>query len=305
MKQIVVVGSINMDLVVRVGSFLKAGETKEAINVQYFAGGKGANQAVAAAKSGANVTMIGAVGQDSFAQPLINELANYNVNVNHIMKLEGSSGLAIITVNEQGENQIMLNGGANQLFTAENVLDVLDWHNCEVIILQNEISWETTKSVIEAGAKHNIPVWYNPAPARKVTPELMKNIDLIIMNETEAEMITNKSVSTIDEAKWALQHLQQLGVKQALITLGEKGCIFIDEASACHEQAAFTVKVKDTTAAGDTFIGSLAAAMFNNHLSIKEALRYASAASALAVSASGAQQSIPTKQEIEQFLLDK
>lgn len=302
MKQIVVVGSINMDLVVRVGSFLKAGETKEAINVQYFAGGKGANQAVAAAKSGANVTMIGAVGQDGFARPLIDELANYNVNVNHIMKLEGSSGLAIITVNEQGENQIMLNGGANQLFNADQVFDVLDWNNCEVIILQNEINWETTKSVIEAGAKHNIPVWYNPAPARAISKELIANIDLIIMNETEAEMITNMPVSNIEEAKLALKHLKQLGARQALITLGEKGCLFIDDESQYYEQPAFTVAVKDTTAAGDTFIGSLAAATFKDKLPIEKALNYAAAASALAVSSVGAQQSIPTKQEIEQFL---
>ena len=302
MKKIVVVGSINMDLVVNMESFLQAGETKQAISVNYFSGGKGANQAVAAAKSGADVLMVGAVGTDSFASTLLNDLKHNGVNIDGVMQLEGNCGLAIITVASDGENQIMLDAGTNTAFSGEQAVAQFSWDECALIILQNEINFATTQFLIEEASKRQIPVWFNPAPAIKLPSEILPHVDLLILNETEVEFLTGLSVTNIEEVKMAIQQLQKDGANDVLVTLGENGCLYSDRDGNLTSGQAFKVEAKDTTAAGDTFIGSLANAIVVKQNTLQEALRYASAASALAVMKSGAQQSIPTNDEIERFL---
>jgi ribokinase len=303
MKKIVVVGSMNMDLVTTVAAFPKPGETIHSLGVGYFPGGKGANQAVAAARSGASVQMIGAVGTDSFAQTLIDNLAESGVDTSSILRKDGHSGLAVITVEQSGENQIVLAAGSNKAFTYEEIGPLITWDEAYAILLQNEINWETTVAVMKDAKQRGVPVWFNPAPALKLEESLLPLIHTCILNETEIELITGAKVSGAEDAVQAAKLLLDAGVTQVIVTLGDKGCVWVDRAGEpCHVPA-FRVKAVDTTAAGDTFIGALASASCEG-LPVPEALRFAVAASALAVTRQGAQASIPTKQEIEQMIAD-
>jgi len=301
MKKIVVVGSINMDLVTNVAAFPKPGETIHSLGVGYFPGGKGANQAVAAARSGASVQMIGAVGTDSFAQTLIDNLAASGVDTAGILRKEGHSGLAVITVEQSGENQIILAAGSNKAFSYEEIESRIAWDEAYAILLQNEIDWDTNAAVMKAAKQRGVPVWFNPAPALKLEDTLLPHIHTCILNETEIGLITGVKVSAVEDAVQAARLLLDAGVAQVIITLGDKGCVWIDQAGEpCHVPA-FKVRAVDTTAAGDTFIGAMAAASCGG-LPIQEALRFAVAASAIAVTRQGAQASIPAKQEIERLL---
>lgn len=292
---------MNMDLVTSVAALPKPGETIHSSGVSYFPGGKGANQAVAAARSGASVQMIGAVGTDSFGQTLIDNLAESGVDTASILQKEGHSGLALITVEQSGENHIVLAAGSNKAFSYEEIADRMMWEDAYAILLQNEIDWDTTVAVMQAAKQKGVPVWFNPAPALQVERSLLSRIDTCILNETEIEMITGTKVSSIEDAVEASEQLLAAGVKQVIVTLGDRGCVWIDQAGEPIHVPAFKVCAVDTTAAGDTFIGALAAAMCDE-MPITEALRYAVAASALTVTREGAQASIPTRQEVENML---
>ena len=296
MSKIVVVGSMNMDLVTNVAAFPKPGETIHSLGVGYFPGGKGANQAVAAARSGASVQMIGAVGADSFAQTLIDNLAASGVDTAGILRKEAHTGLAVITVEQSGENQIVLAAGSNKAFTYDEIEDRIAWDEAYAILLQNEINWDTTVAVMKAAKQRGVLVWFNPAPALKLDQSLLPMIHTCILNETEIELITGAKVTGVDEAVHAAGLLVDAGVTQVIVTLGDKGCVWLGpDGESCHVPA-FKVQAVDTTAAGDTFIGAMAAASCSG-LPIGEALR-----SALAVTRQGAQASIPTRQEVEQLL---
>ena len=260
MKKIVVVGSINMDLVTNVQAFPRPGETIHSLGVSYQPGGKGANQAVAAARSGAAVQMVGAVGTDGFAQTLIDNLAASGVDTAGILRKEGHSGLAVITVNESGENQIVLAGGSNKAFRFEEIENRIAWDEAFAILLQNEIDLAATEAVMREAKRRGVPVWFNPAPAFKPEREMLGLIHTCILNETEIELITGAKVTGVDEAVHAAGLLVDAGVTQVIVTLGDKGCVWIDQAGEpCHVPA-FKVRAVDTTAAGDTFIGAMAAA---------------------------------------------
>lgn len=301
MSRIVVIGSINMDLVTNVSNFPQRGETIQCNNFTYFSGGKGANQAVAAAYNGGEVQMIGAVGNDSFAKELVGNLEASHVSTEGILIQEGYSGLAFITVEQSGENQIILAPGSNVKFNYDEIKDKILWGEIGTILLQNEIKWDTTVAVMRAAKEYDVPVWFNPAPAIKIEKELMSYIHTCILNETEIEFITGINIKRVDDSIEAALFMLNLGVKEVIVTLGEKGCVYVSECDKLHIPS-FKVNAVDTTAAGDTFIGAYAAAT-SRRMSKKDALQYAVAASALTVTRPGAQISIPRTDEVEQFIL--
>ncbi|MCR8657584.1 ribokinase [Paenibacillus endoradicis] len=301
MKKLLVIGSVNMDIVSGVKQFPLPGETIDSISLSYFPGGKGANQAVAAARSGANCYMIGAVGNDGFADKLTHELARSGVRVDHVLRKQGASGIAIITVNEEGENNIVIAKGSNSKLTSADIDEHVHWEAVYAVLLQNEISWDTTKYVIEQAKTASVAVWLNPAPAVSIPQTLWSSIDTFIMNETETAVITGIQVDNEQSALQAAMLLIAKGVKRVIITLGEHGCVYADVQGEQYSIPAIKVKAVDTTAAGDTFIGAFAAASFAGE-GTKQALVYAVAASALAVTKAGAQSSIPTREEVISFI---
>jgi len=301
MKEIVVVGSINMDLVTNVEAFPRPGETIHSLGVAYLPGGKGANQAVAAARSGARVRMVGAVGTDSFAQTLIDHLAASGVDTSGVLRKEGHSGLALITVDRSGENQIVLAGGSNRAFGFGEIAERIPWDEAFAVLLQNEIDWAATEAVMREARARGVPVWFNPAPALRLPREVLGLIDTCVLNETEIEVITGAAVSGAEDAERAAGLLLDAGVGQVVVTLGEKGCVRVGRDSGSVRVPAFRVRPVDTTAAGDTFIGAMAAASCEGR-PVEEALRFAAAAAAIAVTRPGAQASIPARDETERLL---
>ncbi|WNR43135.1 ribokinase [Paenibacillus roseipurpureus] len=301
MKTIYVVGSINMDIVNEVGQFPLPGQTVEGLHTHYQPGGKGANQAVAAAKAGTQVQMTGAVGHDAFKVPLLASLANNGVGTSHVLEKACESGLAFITVNGEGENCIILSPGANKQLTVDDLPAEL-WQEAGLILLQNEIPWELTRTVIQTAHRYGIPVWLNPAPAFALPVELYAFIHTLILNETEAEVLTGQSISSEGEAMKAAAQLLHDGIRRVVLTLGSKGLLFSDETGGIQYLPAYVVQPVDTTAAGDTFIGAFASAWIRG-LAPLESLTFASAAAALAVTRSGAQSSVPSEAEIAAFML--
>ncbi|MBB3112103.1 ribokinase [Paenibacillus phyllosphaerae] len=305
MGTIVVIGSINMDVVSHVEHHPLPGETIHGTNTGNFPGGKGANQAVAAARSGASVTMLGAVGEDAFGQALKDSLAASGVGIHAVLTKTGTSGLAFIAVNAEGENTIILSAGANgQLMEADIEAARAEWTGASAILLQNEIPWETTRFVLEQASAAGVRVFLNPAPALKLPQDVFPWIDTIIVNETEAQIVTGIAVSGADSSEQAADALIGLGVRAAIVTLGEKGCFYKDKVGERVGMPAFRVEPKDTTAAGDTFIGAFAAEQASG-AGIEQSLRFAAAASAIAVTKEGAQASIPAKADTLAFLQER
>jgi ribokinase len=305
MKKLLVVGSINMDIVSNVKKFPLPGETIPSTATSFFPGGKGANQAVAAARAGGSCAMIGAVGEDPFAETLINALYNNGIATEQVLRKKGTSGFAIITVNEEGENHIILSEGANGQLTPDDVAaSAGNWSNVYAVLLQNEIPWETNLSVMTSASKSGVNVFYNPAPARPIPEHVFPLIHTLIINETEAAVISGLAVNDPSTAREAATWVLAKGTKSVIITLGEKGCFYQNGQGESATISAFRVKPVDTTAAGDTFFGAYTAASANG-LPVEKALTYAAAAAALAVTKAGAQSSIPDKAEIEAFLLSE
>ncbi len=302
MVKIIVVGSINMDVVNRVIDLPKPGETIQGLETHYNPGGKGANQAVAASKAGAEVMMIGAVGNDAFGPELISTLEGFGVNTKYILEKETNSGMAFITIDRTGENHIILSEGANGKLSIEDMVQVdAVWSDVSAVLLQNEISWETTEFMIQEVNKKGVRVYINPAPAVKLSDDLLAQIHTLVLNETEAEFLTGRSVETKEQAMSIVELFIDKGVRKVILTLGKNGSICMDQSKQLYQTPAFKVDVVDTTAAGDTFIGAYAVA-FESGMSAQDSLTFASAAAALTVTRKGAQQSIPNQQEIQQFL---
>lgn len=302
MKKLLVVGSINMDIVSNVDRFPLPGETIHSGEALFFPGGKGANQAVAAARAGAGCAMVGAVGTDPFGDKLVRGLEEDGISTNLIIRKEGSSGFAIITVNGEGENTIVLSPGANGLLSAGDAAAAIpDWSGLYAVLLQNEIPWETTCSVIRSASAGGARVFFNPAPARELPDKILSLIDTLILNETEAAAVSGTAVSDIESAQAAAERIIAKGTNTVIVTLGEQGCFCQTSDGRAFHVPAFKVKPVDTTAAGDTFFGAYAAAEADG-LGLREALEFAAAAAALAVTKAGAQASIPAKTEIEAFL---
>jgi ribokinase len=304
MMSIVVVGSINMDIVNEVKKHPLPGETIHGFSTKYFPGGKGANQAVAAARTGGEVTMIGAVGDDAFAQVLIASLEESGIYVRNVLHKQGNSGLAFITVDEHGENSIILSAGANGLLKAEDIWgDQTFFDSTSIVLLQNEIPWDTNLKVMKEASKKGARILFNPAPAMKVPKELFPFIHTLILNETEAEVLTGLQIGyEYARAEAAITELLNSGIQSVILTLGSKGCLYMGSDRVIIACPAFQVKAVDTTAAGDTFIGAYACALMEG-TAISESLRFASAAAAITVTREGAQASIPTKAQVNAFLI--
>ncbi len=300
--EIFVIGSLNMDLVVRTTRLPQAGETLAGSEFHLIPGGKGANQAVAASRSGANTHMIGCVGDDAFGEIMLESLRNANVDVNGVSKLSGiSTGTATIIVEEGGENRIIIIPGANGSVTYDLVEQ--KWSllaRSDLVILQHEIPLATVHSIINNCQLLEIPVLLNPAPMYPIPMDILAALETLVVNEAEAAALTGNSINGLDSAKESAGKILQSGVKTVIITLGENGAILLDNKGFIYHPG-YKVPVVDTTAAGDTFVGGYAASITEGNSSTK-ALEYACAASAIAVTKLGAQTSIPTRDEVEIFL---
>ncbi len=304
---ITVVGSLNMDLVIHTPTIPKMGQTVMGSHFMLSPGGKGANQAVAASRLGGQVTMIGAVGQDIFGKNLLKQLEHDNIIIQHIKKTDDSStGVASITVNAEGDNFIILDPGANFMLTVEDII------NCKQVIEQSKVllvQLETPREVVkkslqlakEAGAITILDP--APAPVEPLDDDILKYVDIIKPNETECEIITGVKVETIEDAKKAVRFLKEKHVKNIIITVGEKGVFYSHHDEVLH-QSVKRVKAVDTTAAGDVFAGALAASLSKGK-GIKESINFCMIASSLSVTRRGAQTSIPTVDELEQYLSEQ
>ena len=299
MANILVVGSLNTDLVVRAPRFPQPGETITGEDLHVIPGGKGANQAVAAARLGANVSMLGRVGKDNFGDFLLKNLQSNHVDMQFVQLDDASTGTATIIVDGNGQNSIVISAGAN------GQVSVMDVENASfsgfgLLLLQLEIPIPTVLRAAQRACENGLRVILNPAPARSLPNELIALADFLIPNETELSLLTSMEVKDIPSAEKAAHILLERGVKNVIVTLGSKGALIVDRDSSTHVDT-FKVNVVDTTAAGDAFIGGFANALLENK-SLKEAVRFGCACGALAATKFGAQPSLPTKEEVERFM---
>ena len=301
-KKLVVLGSVNADHILKVADFPKPGETITGHGYRVVPGGKGANQAVAAARLGARTSFIACVGDDDFGIRMQEAFEKEGMETSGVMVAKGSpTGIAIIYVAESGENSIGISAEANACLTAESLTPQLEIiRRAETLLMQLETPMETLLLAASEAKKAGVPVVLNPAPARELPPELLDGLAMITPNETEAETLTGISVTDEASAKEAADALHIRGVETVIITLGSKGA-FVSTGDESQLIAGYPVKAVDTTAAGDTFNGGLLAALQRGD-SLPEAIAFANAAAALSVTAMGAQTSIPTRAETLEFV---
>lgn len=300
MNTITVIGSINLDTTLRVNQMPKPGETLHAKEHFTAGGGKGANQAVAAKRSGANTYFIGAIGNDGAGVMMKDLLSQEEIDLSGVVTLDNqSTGQAFITVDDAGENSIMIFSGANNSFTPEQVKQSTDViKQSDFIISQFESAINSTVEAFNIAKVNNVKTVLNPAPALSEMPkDLLAVTDIIIPNETETEILTGIAVNDEKSLKKAADALHDLGIEAVIITIGSKGA-FYDVNGKSGIVPAFKVKAVDTTAAGDTFIGALSTILKPDFSNIEEAILYGNKASSLTVQRFGAQPSIPYKNEL-------
>lgn len=300
MKNICVIGSLNMDLVVNVDAMPKPGQTIIGSNFKEVPGGKGANQAVAMARLNGNVSMIGKVGEDGFGQTLINSLKNDKVDTTYIQITKGSTGVALITVDKNAQNSIVVSPGANFEVKEEDIdNNIKAIENSDIVVLQLETPLNTIKYALNKAKELNKYTILNPAPAVKLDDEIIKNVDLLTPNETELEIISGVSIETEEDIQKAAQIMIEKGVKELIVTLGSKGSLYINKEKSMFKKA-YKVEAVDTTAAGDSYTGALAVALSQDK-GIEDAMDFASKVGALSVLKEGAQSSLPTLEDVKNF----
>lgn len=301
MSDIVVIGSLNMDLVIRAQRAPEAGETLSAEELLTIPGGKGANQAAAIARLGGSVSLIGRVGRDDYGEQLLSILSRQGVDISYVRREPGvQTGLAIIIVDRLGENRILLISGSNSHVNEDDVNGALESiTKAKLLLCQLETLKNTVSYSIETAFRYNVPFLLNPAPAYPLPDHLLKKISYLVLNETEAQVVSGLPVEGVATAKKAAQSLYERGTKTVVITLGSQGAVAASEEGAEHVPG-FAVHPIDTTAAGDAFIGGFAVATVQG-LALKERLRFANACGALAVTKLGAQTSLPSLEEVENF----
>ncbi|KJF87408.1 ribokinase [Photobacterium phosphoreum] len=302
MNKLVVLGSVNADHVLQVPSFPRPGETLHGRNYQVIAGGKGANQAVAAARLNADIGFIACVGDDSFG---INIRENFRMDGIDItaVKMEPNcpTGIAMIQVSDSGENSICLSAEANAKLTAAAIEPDLERiRQADYLLMQLETPLCGIEKAAQVAKDANTVVILNPAPARVLSDELLACVDMITPNETEAEVLTGITVTDAESAQQAANILHAKGINTVMITLGAKG-VWLSQNGCGDIIAGFNVEVTDTTAAGDTFNGAFVTGLLED-LSLESAIKFAHAAAAISVTRFGAQTSIPTRKEVDDFL---
>jgi ribokinase len=299
MPDILVVGSLNADLVVRTPRFPQPGETISGEDLQVIPGGKGANQAVAAARHGAQVSMLGRVGNDGFGEFLLDNLHSNHVDSQQVQRDDASTGTAIIVVDSNGQNSIVLSAGANGKVSSMDV-DNASFSDHKLLLLQLEIPIPTVLSATRRAHESGLSVILNPAPAKQLPEELISLTEYLIPNETELSLLSGMDVNDLPSAERAAKTLLARGVKNVIVTLGSKGALIVTGTQVTHVES-FKVNVVDTTAAGDAFIGGFAYSLLQNK-SLEESVCYGCACGALATTSFGAQPSLPTKEEVERFI---
>lgn len=301
MSKILVIGSSNTDLIAKVKCFPEAGETIEGIAYMQAMGGKGANQAIAAHRLGGDVNFITCLGDDSNGQNTLQYYKNEGLDVSSSLIAKGiSSGTAMIFVDEKGENCIVITPGANNMLTSDYIAKMEGKiAEAEIVILQMEIPYDTVKTVCSLAKKHAKKVILNVAPARELEEEILKNVDILVVNETEAETISGEKIEAIGKEA-VISKLVAMGASIVVLTLGKEGCLLkTGQTEMCID--AFRVDALDTTAAGDTFCGAVAAQLSKGE-EWSDTLKFASAASAICVTRMGAQPSVPSENEVLAFL---
>ncbi|MFA6560833.1 MAG: ribokinase [Verrucomicrobiia bacterium] len=301
-SSIVVVGSSNTDMIIQLDRIPRPGETILGGEFSIAAGGKGANQAVGAARAGGNVTLVARVGQDMFGDQAVAGFKCDGICVDHVFRDKAApSGVALIFVAKDGENSIAVAGGANAKLAPADVKKAAKAiRSAAVLVAQLETPLETVHAAAEIAAKAGVRVILNPAPARPLPDKLLRLVSILTPNETEAELLTGIKVTDEAAAAKAADKLRSRGVQTVILTLGPRGA-FIADAAGKQLVPGFKVKAVDTTAAGDIFNGSLAVALAEDK-PLPAAVRFANAAAALSVTKLGAQPSAPTRKEIEKFL---
>ncbi|UMB76802.1 ribokinase [Dickeya fangzhongdai] len=300
--KLVVLGSINADHILNLAQFPRPGET--VIGKQYGVafGGKGANQAVAAGRSGADIEFIACVGADDIGERIRQQLINDRVDVSAVEAISGqTTGVALIFVNGEAENMIGIHAGANAAVTP----DYLNRYQQKIIdasalLMQLESPLETVTAAARLAHDNGTKVILNPAPACSLPDELLSLVDMITPNETEAQILTGVTVETEDDAQRAAQVLHDKGIATVLITLGSRG-VWLSEQGKGQRIPGFRVTAVDTIAAGDTFNGALVTALLESRPMVA-AVKFAHAAAAIAVTRYGAQPSVPWREEIDAFL---
>lgn len=299
---LVVLGSINADHILNLETFPTPGETVTGNQYQVAFGGKGANQAVAAGRSGANIAFIACTGDDGTGERVRKQLASDNIDIAPVSVVAGeSTGVALIFVNAEGENVIGIHAGANAALTTERVeaqRGIIA--GAEALLMQLESPVESVLAAAKIAHENHTSVVLNPAPARVLSDELLALVDIITPNETEAEKLTGIRVENDDDAARAALALHEKGIGTVIITLGSRG-VWASVNGEGRRVPGFKVKAIDTIAAGDTFNGALVTALLEGK-AMDDAIRFAHAAAAIAVTRKGAQPSVPWRKEIDEFL---
>ena len=299
---LVVLGSINADHILNLESFPTPGETVTGSQYQVAFGGKGANQAVAAGRSGANIAFIACTGDDDTGERVRKQLASDNIDIAPVSVVAGeSTGVALIFVNAEGENVIGIHAGANAALTTDRVeAQRAIIAEAEALLMQLESPVESVLAAANIAHENHTSVVLNPAPARVLSDELLALVDIITPNETEAEKLTGIRVENDDDAAKAARALHDKGIGTVIITLGSRG-VWASVNGEGRRVPGFKVKAIDTIAAGDTFNGALVTALLEGKR-MDDAIRFAHAAAAIAVTRKGAQPSVPWRKEIDEFL---
>lgn len=296
MNPLLVVGSANVDYVLRVPRFPAPGETLAASSLRTFPGGKGANQAAAAALAGAPTTLCAAIGQDASGEFLLSQLSSRGVDLSFITRVPTETGTAIIYVDDNGENQIVIAAGANGVLDPTSVRETVVQSPADFILVQLEVSEDVVRSCLLDGKK----VILNPAPFRPIPDEILSQLFLITPNETEFAGLTGSDASSLDGLRQGAGFLRGKGVKQVIVTLGARGCFWTDGENELFVEAP-EVQPVDTTGAGDAFNGALAAELgFGRE--IGDALRFAVAAASLSTTQPGALASFWNQEEVKKFM---
>jgi ribokinase len=296
-----VLGSLNIDLVATAERMPNPGETVSGTSFSTYIGGKGLNQAVAVSRADAEAVMLGAIGDDGYGRELLESLDTEGISQKYIVQKIGASGIAIIEIDSSGQNRIVVIPGANgELEPGDIPSAIFEIGKSDYLMAQLETPLETVEDVFSRAKIAGLTIVLNPAPAQKLSLDLLSLVDLIIPNQFEAELLTGINVSDHESAISAGRALLAQGVQAVIVTLGEDGALYISDTEIFH-QPAFAVQVVDTTGAGDTFCGGLVAKLSEGK-DLKSAMRYAAAAAGLSTTKAGAVPSIPTTTEVSSLL---